>query len=142
MLSAQAAADAAGQRRASSLTARVGWTAQSAELVLSGELDWTTAPALCELLALALGRQPRTLILRMAEIRSIDGAAVQVIADAARLLPAVARMVICRPSLPVRTVLGESGLDTVVQVQEACPPGCRPATSSSNCSPASMIRTA
>jgi anti-anti-sigma regulatory factor len=91
-----------------SLTVEASFNGDTAELVVSGELDPATTTIVSDMLALALGRHPRTLVLRVREADPLDGAVAQMIADAASH-SGTARPVIVWRSLPVRALLRRTG---------------------------------
>lgn len=74
----------------------------TAEVAAGGHLNSTTAPHLAEMLTLALDKRPATLVLDLGGVDYFGSAAVRVIADIARALPAGCRLTIRNPALAVR----------------------------------------
>jgi anti-anti-sigma factor len=89
----------------------------TATLVITGELDLTTVPALTWHLEQLLGqlpaRAPSRLVFDLTRVRFIDVAAARLISQATQSLPAAGRPVIRRPSLGVRRVLALTGFDAL-----------------------------
>lgn len=90
-------------------------------VVITGELDLTSRPVLAdylsEHLSAVLRARPRRLILDMSGTSFIDCGSARLIASAARFLPDGRRLIIRRPSPPVRRVLGLTGLDADCQIE-------------------------
>jgi anti-anti-sigma factor len=85
---------------------------------ISGELDLVTMPVLAEHVTQVLGREPRRLILDMAETRFMDCGCARVIRTAAQSRPEGQRLIIRRPGPGVRRVLELTGLDAYCDIQE------------------------
>lgn len=88
-----------------------------ATVVITGELDLTSRPVLAESLFAALRTRPRRLVLDLSGTAFMDCGSARLIASAGRFLPDGARLVIRRPSRPVRRVLGLTGLDTDFRIE-------------------------
>jgi hypothetical protein len=91
-----------------SLTVEASFNGDTAELVVSGELDPEATTIVSDMFAVALGRHPRTLVLRVREAGPIGCPLAQMIADAVRQ-SGVTRPVIVWRSLPVRALLRRTG---------------------------------
>ena len=82
-------------------------------LVLAGDLDLTTVPALTWDLEQALARPPRRLVLDLARVTFVDVAAARLLAGSPRSLPAAGPPVLRRASPEARRVLALTGLDSL-----------------------------
>ena len=89
----------------------------TATIVITGELDLTTRPALAECLSLILPTRPRRLILDLAGTGFIDCGSARLIVSAGRFLPDGRRLIIRRPSRAVRRVLELTGFDADCQIE-------------------------
>jgi len=87
-------------------------------LVLAGDLDLTTVPALTWDLEQALARQPRRLVLDLARVTFVDVAAARLLAGATRPLPAAGPPVLRRASPEARRVLALTGLDSLCEFDD------------------------
>ena len=85
-------------------------SAETATIVISGELDTATTPLLARRLTQILADGPQRLVFDMAEVGFIDCAAARLIAGTGRCLPPGRRPVIRRPSPAVRRILELTGL--------------------------------
>jgi anti-anti-sigma factor len=94
------------------------------EVVLGGEFDLTAAPALAEMLTLALCATPRDIVLQMGDVAFIDCACARVIAQTAQALPRPGQLIIQGLSPVARSLFHLTGLDSVATVVE--PAGSRP----------------
>lgn len=74
-------------------------------VIVSGELDICTGPALQRVLADVLKREPKRLILDLAGVTFIDCASARMLLAASRALPAGRKAVIRRPSPAVERLL-------------------------------------
>ncbi len=92
------------------LTVRARAHQGTATVVISGELDIFTAPALEGLLRGVLARRPRRLVLDLAGVRFMDCCSARVLAAASRALPGTGRAVIRRVSWPAARLLRLAGL--------------------------------
>lgn len=86
----------------------------TAEVIVRGDADINATAALAEMLAFALGKHPRYLILDLSAVEFLDCAAAGVIASAARTLPP-RRFVIRDPSLPAARVLELTDLAFLIE---------------------------
>jgi anti-anti-sigma factor len=91
---------------------------EEATVVITGELDLTSRPILADHLAAVLATRPRRLVLDMSGTAFMDCGSARLIADAGRFLPKGRRLIIRRPSAPVRRVLGLTGVDARCQLEE------------------------
>jgi anti-anti-sigma factor len=89
----------------------------SVTVAIIGELDLTTRPVLAERLLPILGTKPRRLVLDMAGTDFMDCGSARLIASAGWWLPDGARLVVRRPSRPVRRVLELTGLDAYCEIE-------------------------
>jgi anti-sigma B factor antagonist len=87
-------------------------------VVISGELDLTTRPALAERLSAILSSGPRRVVLDLSGTEFIDVGSARLIASLNRFLPDGGRLIIRRPSLLVRRVLHLTGLDAECEIQD------------------------
>ena len=85
-------------------------TAETALIVIRGELDPATTPLLARRLAQILADGPKRLVFDMAGVGFIDCAAARLIVGTGRCLPPGRRPVIRRPSPAVRRILELTGL--------------------------------
>jgi anti-anti-sigma factor len=102
------------------VTIDVTVAAQTATIVINGELDLTSTPLLARHLAGILGGGPRRLVFGMAGVGFIDCAALRLIAGTGRYLPAGQRPVIRRPSPAVRRMLALTGFAAQCEI-DGCP---------------------
>jgi anti-sigma B factor antagonist len=84
---------------------------ETVTVVMTGEADLTSAPALAARLNQILDDQPRHLVFDMSRVGFIDVAAARLIAGAARSLPPGRRPVLRSPSPLVLRVLELTGLE-------------------------------
>ena len=87
-------------------------------VVVSGELDLVTTPALTAHLTQILENEPQRLVFDMTRVGFIDCAAARLIASAGQFLPHNQRPVIRFPSPLVRRVLELTGLDDYCEVEK------------------------
>jgi anti-anti-sigma factor len=87
-------------------------------VVITGELDLTTRSVLTERLSPILHTSPRRLVLDMAGTGFMDCGSARLIASVARSLPEDSRLIIRRPSQAVRRVLGLTGFDANLEIDE------------------------
>lgn len=88
-------------------------------IALGGRLDVAAAAALAETLEDTIVRSDRAVILDFAEIHSIGSAGLGVVlSTAAHLEKRDAKLVLCRPSEPVRRVLRVSGVGQFLTIHE------------------------
>jgi anti-anti-sigma factor len=99
------------------LTVEADMSRGTATVVISGELDLTTAPLLGQHLARILGQNPQRLVFRMDRVRFIDCAAARLIAGTSRSLPAGQRPLIRPAGAAVRRILALTGLDARCEVE-------------------------
>jgi anti-sigma B factor antagonist len=90
----------------------------TATLVLAGELDLTTAPALAGHLEQALTRRPRRLVLDLARVTFVDVAAARVLAGATRRQPAAGAPVLRQAGPEARRILALTGLDSLCEFDD------------------------
>lgn len=81
-------------------------------IVLTGDLDIVNRSWLARRFAEIMKRQPRRLVIDMAEVGFADSAALRLIVRAGQVLPDSGRPVIRHPRPVVRRVLQITGLDT------------------------------
>ena len=93
-------------------------TAEMVTVVVSGELDLVTTPALTAHLTQILENEPQRLVFDMTRVGFIDCAAARLIASAGQFLPHNQRPVIRFPSPLVRRVLELTGLDDYCEVEK------------------------
>lgn len=86
-------------------------------VVITGELDLTTRPALAERLSLIMRTRPRRLVLDMAGTCFMDCGSARLIVSAAQFLPEGRRPIIRHPSRAVRRVLELTGLDAECEIE-------------------------
>jgi anti-anti-sigma factor len=86
-------------------------------VVITGELDLTTRPALAERLSPILLARPRWLVLDMAGTCFMDCGSARLIVSAAQFLPEGRRPIIRHPSRAVRRVLELTGLDAECEIE-------------------------
>jgi len=95
---------------------------RTATLVITGELDLTTVPALTwyleQLLAQLPAQAPSRLVFDLTRVLFIDVAAARLISEATQSRPAAGRPVIRRPSPGVRRVLALTGFDALCVIEE------------------------
>ncbi|HEY0718173.1 MAG TPA: STAS domain-containing protein [Streptosporangiaceae bacterium] len=81
----------------------------TATVVVAGELDLTTTPVLARHLDQIMARQPRRLVIDLAQVSFIDVAAARLISGATRSLPSAGPPVLRKPSPEARRVLALTG---------------------------------
>ena len=86
-------------------------TGETVTVVLSGELDATSADFLTSRLAHVRRERPRRLIFQVARVSFMDCATARLIADTGDWLPPGVKPVIACPAPAVRRVFQASGLD-------------------------------
>jgi anti-anti-sigma factor len=87
-------------------------------IVIQGELDLVTMPALAEQLVLLARDQPGRLVFDLAATRFMDCGSARLIAGAGQWLRDGGRPVIRRPAPGARRVLGLTGLDAHCEIEE------------------------
>lgn len=92
-----------------------------AQVHVTGDLDLTTAPALADMLAVALDRQPGWLVVNLRGVSYLDCAAARVIAEAAQALPGH-QLIIRNPAPIVRRLLELTGVAAVIDDGPALQP--------------------
>lgn len=92
------------------LAVNVQVTAGAITVVISGDLDMATAPALATHLAPLMVGQPQRLVLDMSAVGFLDCSSARLIAGMARSLPPGRRPALRFPSPLVRRVLDLTGL--------------------------------
>jgi anti-sigma B factor antagonist len=85
----------------------------TATVVLAGELDLTTVPALTRDLEQVLARQPQRLVLDLTRVTFVDVAAARLLTGATRPPPAAGRPVLRRAGPEARRILALTGLDAL-----------------------------
>jgi anti-sigma B factor antagonist len=90
----------------------------TATLVLAGDLDLTTAPALARDLEQVLAGPPRRLVLDLAQVTFVDVAAARVLTGSTRPLPAAGPPVLRRASPEARRILALTGLDALCEFDD------------------------
>ena len=93
----------------------------TAAVIISGELDFCTAPALQHALSEVADRGPERLVLDLAEVTFIDCAAARVLVAASRALPNGRKAVIRRPSRMVDRVLQLTGMSAYFWIERPPP---------------------
>jgi anti-anti-sigma factor len=96
----------------------IGPAAATATLVISGELDVTTAPLLSRQLAQILEGRPQRLVFDMSGVDFIDCAAARLIASTGRFLPEGRRPVIRSPNPVVRRLLELTGFAAQCEIDD------------------------
>jgi anti-anti-sigma factor len=86
-------------------------------MVITGELDLTTLPALAWHLEQLLAQSPSRLVFDLTRVAFIDVAAARLISEATQARPGLGRPVIRRPSPAVRRVLELTGFDARCEVE-------------------------
>jgi anti-sigma B factor antagonist len=86
-------------------------------VVISGDLDAATVPALSARLAPVLAHRPRRLVLDLAQVGFIDCAATRLLLSSGGFLPDGGRPLLRRPSPAVRRILNLTGMDTICDVE-------------------------
>jgi anti-sigma B factor antagonist len=92
-------------------------TGGTATMVIAGELDLTTAPALARHLEQLLAREPRRLVIDLTQVSFIDVAAARLISGATRSLPAAGPPVLRGPGPEARRVLALTGFDALCEFE-------------------------
>jgi anti-sigma B factor antagonist len=100
------------------VTIEVDMGPEAATILIRGELDLVTLPALAERLARLGQDQPERLVFDLAGTRFLDCGAARLIAGAGQWLPDGGRPVLRRPGPSVRRVLELTGLGVYCQVEE------------------------
>jgi anti-sigma B factor antagonist len=93
-------------------------TGGTVTMVIRGELDLASSPALAARLSQLPPGEPRRLVFDMTGVSFIDCAAARLIADTARLLPAGQRPVVLSPRQLVRRVLDLTGLADQCEIRQ------------------------
>ena len=104
--------------RGRQLSVRQELTEGTATVVITGELDLTTTPALARHLEQILAQGPRRLVIDLTHVTFIDVAAARLISGATGLRPGTGRPVLRRPSPEARRVLELTGLDALCELEE------------------------
>jgi len=87
-------------------------------LLLAGDLDLTTVPALTWDLEQALARPPRRLVLDLARVTFVDVAAARVLAGSTRQQSAAGPPVLRWASPEARRILALTGLDALCEFDD------------------------
>lgn len=90
----------------------------TATLVISGELDLITIPALAWQLDQVLAQSPARLVFDLTRVAFVDVAAARLISGATQTLPSAGRPVLRRPSLEARRVLELTGFARLCEFEE------------------------
>ena len=90
----------------------------TATLVIAGELDLITIPALVWQLDQVLTQRPGRLVFDLTRVAFVDVAAARLISGATRTLPGAGRPVLRRPSPEARRVLELTGLAQLCEFEE------------------------
>jgi anti-anti-sigma factor len=101
----------------------VGFSKETATIVISGELDLMTMAFLTEHLELAARRAPRRLIVDLARVSFMDCGSARLIAAAGQLLPDRPRPVIRHARPGVRRVFELSGMDSLCELEDSLSAG-------------------
>jgi len=88
-------------------------------VVVTGEIDVSSAPRFADLVALAVATGPPELVIDLTDASLLDAAGVRVIVWARMHLAADARIVLRRPQPIVRKVLRITGVDVGCVIEEA-----------------------
>jgi anti-sigma B factor antagonist len=99
------------------LVINVDASQEGVTMVITGELDLTTRPALAEHLSAVLRTGPRRLVLDLSGTGFIDCGSARLIASAARFLPEGSRLIIRRPSRAVRRVVKLTRFDAYLELE-------------------------
>jgi anti-anti-sigma factor len=86
-------------------------------VVINGELDVITRPVLAEYLSAVLRTRPWRLVLDMSRVGFMDCGSARLIVSAGRFLPDGGRLIIRRPSPPVRRVLELTGFGAGCRIE-------------------------
>jgi anti-sigma B factor antagonist len=89
----------------------------TATVVIAGELDLTTTPALARHLDQLLAREPRRVVIDLAQVSFMDVAAARLISGATRSLPSAGPPVLRGPSAEARRVLALTGFDALCEFE-------------------------
>ena len=103
------------------MAVRTHFSGDAAIIVVSGELDICTEPALRRTLTEVLDQRPERLVFDLADVTFIDCASARVLADAGRALPGSRKAVIRRPSRAVRRVLELTGMSACLWIEYSAP---------------------
>jgi anti-anti-sigma factor len=90
----------------------------TATLVISGELDLITIPALAWQLDQVLAQSPTRVVFDLTRVAFVDVAAARLLSGATQTLPGAGRPVLRRPSLEARRVLELTGLARLCEFEE------------------------
>jgi anti-sigma B factor antagonist len=90
----------------------------TATLVLAGELDLNSVPALAGDLDRVLARRPRRLVLDLTRVTFVDVAAARLLAGATRSQPAAGPPVLRCPVPEARRILALTGLDALCEFDD------------------------
>ena len=90
----------------------------TATLVIAGELDLTIVPALAQHLEQVLARQPRRLVLDLAQVTFVDVAAARLLSQATQPRPAAGRPVLRQAGPEARRILTLTGLDALCEFDD------------------------
>lgn len=99
------------------LAVRTVSTGRQATLVIRGEVDICTAPAVERALGEALNQRPERLVLDLGRVDYIDCASLRALAAAGRALPGRGKAVIRHPSRAVCRVLELTGMSACFLVE-------------------------
>lgn len=109
---------AVGREQIPSATLSAVWDGDDLTILLAGELDCATAPAISASLGQLLdAHPPRRLVLDMADVRFIDCAGLRPIIRACQALSADQRLIVRSPANPVRLLLAVTRLDQACLIE-------------------------
>jgi anti-sigma B factor antagonist len=100
------------------LDIQVHWASHDATVILSGELDYASAPALTARLAELVAKHPQRLVLDLAQVVFMDCAGLTPIARARRALPADRPLFLRSPARAVRQLLKITHMDQLGVIQD------------------------
>jgi anti-anti-sigma factor len=98
----------------SSFTVQAAFRGDTSEVTVRGDVDVTTSPQLEEMLALALDKHPRRLVIDLTAVGYLDCSAARVIRRAARALPE-GQLTIRRPGPLAGRLLQLTGLTGLIE---------------------------
>jgi anti-sigma B factor antagonist len=100
------------------LDIQVHWASQDVTVILSGELDLASAPALTARLAELVAKHPQRLVLDLAQVVFMDCAGLTPVATARRALPADRPLILRSPARAVRQLLKITQMDQLCVIQD------------------------
>lgn len=95
----------------------VRWHGHDATIVVRGELDCASAPALSAQLTAVVAGQPHTVVLDLAGVTFMDCSGLTPIARARRMLPAGSPIILRSPARLVRKLLTITHMDQVCLIE-------------------------